>query len=125
MASNPEVQPMDIQFMTSIAPIVRDTEASRIFYADTLGLDFEGHDGEYVFTHELDGTKHFGSGPFRKRPKPVSAPPNGLPRPRLPRPALSSRSLTRRPQQRNSPLGAVASSTVPARSRGDRSPRAR
>ena len=85
MASNLEVQLMDIQFVTSIAPIVRDTEASRIFYADTLGLDFEGHDGEYVFTHELDGTKHFGLWPLRKACQPVSwHSPNGLPRPWLP-----------------------------------------
>jgi catechol 2,3-dioxygenase-like lactoylglutathione lyase family enzyme len=69
MASNPEVQPMDIQFVSSIAPIVRDTEASRIFYADTLSLDFEGHDGDYVFTHELDGTKHFGLWPLSEAAK--------------------------------------------------------
>ena len=51
---------MDVQFVTSVAPIVRDAEASRSFYADALGLGFEGQDGDYVFTHELEGTKHFG-----------------------------------------------------------------
>ena len=55
---------MDVQFVTSIAPIVRDAEASRSFYADALGLDFEGRDGDYVFTHELEGTKHFGLWPL-------------------------------------------------------------
>jgi catechol 2,3-dioxygenase-like lactoylglutathione lyase family enzyme len=55
---------MDVQFVTSIAPIVRDVEASRSFYADALGLGFEGQDGDYVFTHELDGTKHFGLWPL-------------------------------------------------------------
>jgi catechol 2,3-dioxygenase-like lactoylglutathione lyase family enzyme len=55
---------MDIQFLTSIAPIVRDVEASRSFYAEVLGLDFEGHDGDYVYTHELEGTKHFGLWPL-------------------------------------------------------------
>jgi catechol 2,3-dioxygenase-like lactoylglutathione lyase family enzyme len=50
---------MEVQFVTSIAPIVRDTEVSRSFYADALGLGFEGHEGDYVFTHELAGTKHF------------------------------------------------------------------
>jgi catechol 2,3-dioxygenase-like lactoylglutathione lyase family enzyme len=44
---------MDVQFLTSIAPIVRDAEGSRSFYAGALGLNFEGHDGDYVFTHEL------------------------------------------------------------------------
>src|ERR1700722_18779087 len=55
---------MDVQFVTSIAPIVRDLEASRSFYADALGLDFEGQEGDYVFTHELEGTKHFGLWPL-------------------------------------------------------------
>ncbi len=55
---------MDVQFVTSIAPIVRDLEASRSFYGDALGLSFEGHEGDYVFTHELEGTKHFGLWPL-------------------------------------------------------------
>ncbi len=55
---------MDVQFVTSVAPIVRDAEASYTFYADALGLDFEGQEGEYVFTHELVGTKHFGLWPL-------------------------------------------------------------
>src|SRR5947208_2985531 len=56
--------PMDVQFVTSIAPIVRDAEAARAFYADALGLSFEGSDGEYVFTQKLEGTKHFGLWPL-------------------------------------------------------------
>ena len=60
---------MDVQFVTSIAPIVRDPEASRSFYADGLGLDFEGHEGSYVFTHELEGTKHFGLWPLSEAAK--------------------------------------------------------
>ena len=55
---------MDVQFVTSIAPIVRDLEASRSFYGDALGLGFEGQDGDYVFTNELEGTKHFGLWPL-------------------------------------------------------------
>ena len=55
---------MDIQFLTSIAPIVRDAEDSRAFYADALGLRFEGQEGDYVFTHELEGAKHFGLWPL-------------------------------------------------------------
>src|SRR5213078_3632357 len=49
--------PMEIQFVASVAPIVRDTEVARAFYGDALGLSFEGSDGEYVFTQKLDGTK--------------------------------------------------------------------
>jgi catechol 2,3-dioxygenase-like lactoylglutathione lyase family enzyme len=55
---------VDVRFVTSIAPIVRDVRASQSFYADALGLDFEGQDGDYVFTHELEGTKHFGLWPL-------------------------------------------------------------
>jgi len=55
---------MDVQFVASIAPIVRDAEAARAFYGDALGLSFEGGGGNYVFTHKLDGTKHFGLWPL-------------------------------------------------------------
>ncbi len=55
---------MNVQFVTSVAPIVRDPEASRSFYGDALGLSFEGEDGDYVFTHHLEGTTHFGLWPI-------------------------------------------------------------
>jgi catechol 2,3-dioxygenase-like lactoylglutathione lyase family enzyme len=55
---------MDVQFVASIAPIVRDADASRSFYRDALGLSFEGEAGDYMFTHELEGTKHFGLWPL-------------------------------------------------------------
>ena len=55
---------MDVQFVTSIAPIVRDADASRSFYRDGLGLSFEGEEGDYLFTHKLEGTKHFGLWPI-------------------------------------------------------------
>jgi len=55
---------MDIQFVTSVAPIVRDAESSRSFYVDTLGLRLEGREGDYVFTHKLEGIKHFGLWPL-------------------------------------------------------------
>ena len=55
---------MNVQFVTSFAPIVRDAEASRSFYGDDLGLSFEGKEGDYLFTHQLEGTKHFGLWPL-------------------------------------------------------------
>ena len=55
---------MDVQFVTSIAPIVRDPDASRSFYRDAMGLSFEGEEGDYRFTHKLEGTKHFGLWPL-------------------------------------------------------------
>jgi catechol 2,3-dioxygenase-like lactoylglutathione lyase family enzyme len=55
---------MKVQFIASVAPIVRDTVAARAFYADALGLSFEGGEGDYVFTHKLAGAKHFGLWPL-------------------------------------------------------------
>jgi catechol 2,3-dioxygenase-like lactoylglutathione lyase family enzyme len=55
---------MKVQFVTSVAPIVRDADASRSFYRDATGLSFKGEDGEYLFTHKLEGTKHFGLWPL-------------------------------------------------------------
>ena len=55
---------MEVQFVASVAPIVRDAEATRAFYTDALGLSLEGGDGEYAFTEKLDGTKHFGLWPL-------------------------------------------------------------
>jgi len=53
-----------VQFVASFSPIVADPAASRAFYADALGLSFEGGEGDYVFTHELGGVKHFGMWPL-------------------------------------------------------------
>jgi len=55
---------MQVQFVASIAPIVRDIDAARAFYQDGLGLSFEGAEGDYRFTHYLNGTKHFGLWPL-------------------------------------------------------------
>jgi catechol 2,3-dioxygenase-like lactoylglutathione lyase family enzyme len=49
-----------VLFVASVSPIVRDSEASRAFYGDALGLSFEGGEGDYVFTERLGGVKHFG-----------------------------------------------------------------
>jgi len=55
---------MDVQFVASVAPIVRDADAARSFYRDALGLSFEGEEGDYLFTQKLEGTKHFGLWPL-------------------------------------------------------------
>ena len=60
---------MNVQFIASVAPIVRDADAARSFYRDALGLSFEGEDGDYVFTQELEGTKHFGLWPLSEAAK--------------------------------------------------------
>jgi catechol 2,3-dioxygenase-like lactoylglutathione lyase family enzyme len=63
-SSDTEVSRMDVQFVASVAPIVRDADAAQSFYGDALGLVFEGQEGDYRFTHELEGTKHFGLWPL-------------------------------------------------------------
>jgi hypothetical protein len=55
---------MDIQFLASIAPIVRDDVAASDFYQGALGLSFEGGEGDYKFTERLPGSKHFGLWPL-------------------------------------------------------------
>ena len=55
---------MNVQFVASVAPIVRDKDAAHAFYQGALGLAFEGGEGDYVFTHQLEGTKHFGLWPL-------------------------------------------------------------
>ena len=55
---------MEIQFVTSVAPIVRDAEKARALYVDALGLSFEGEAGDYRYSHMLEGTKHFGLSPL-------------------------------------------------------------
>jgi catechol 2,3-dioxygenase-like lactoylglutathione lyase family enzyme len=55
---------MEIQFVTSVAPIVRDAGDARSFYVDALGLSFEGEAGDYRYTHQLEGAKHFGLWPL-------------------------------------------------------------
>ena len=55
---------MNVQFVASVAPIVRDKQAARAFYQGALGVTFEGGEGDHVFTHQLEGTKHFGLWPL-------------------------------------------------------------
>jgi predicted enzyme related to lactoylglutathione lyase len=55
---------MQIQFVASVSPIVRDGDAAKSFYQDALGLSFEGGEGDYVFTQKLPGVKHFGLWPL-------------------------------------------------------------
>jgi catechol 2,3-dioxygenase-like lactoylglutathione lyase family enzyme len=57
---------MDVQFVASFSPIVRDLDAARAFYGEALGLSFEGGDGDYAFTEKLPGVKHFGLWPLRE-----------------------------------------------------------
>jgi catechol 2,3-dioxygenase-like lactoylglutathione lyase family enzyme len=55
---------MNVRFIASFSPIVRDVAATRALYRDALGLTFEGEAGDYAFTEKLDGAKHFGLWPL-------------------------------------------------------------
>src|SRR5436189_6439523 len=55
---------MEVQFVASIAPIIRDFEAAQAFYQGALGLSLEGGGGDYKYTDRLEGTKHFGLWPL-------------------------------------------------------------
>ena len=55
---------MRVLFIAGFAPIVRHPSAARAFYAKTLGLEFEGGQGDYFFTEKLPGAKHFGVWPL-------------------------------------------------------------
>jgi len=55
---------MRVLFIAGFAPIVRDPSAARALYADTLGVKFEGGQGDYFFTDKLAGAKHFGVWPL-------------------------------------------------------------
>ena len=55
---------MRVLFIAGFAPIVRDAGAARAFYAESLGLKFEGGVGDYAFTEKLAGAKHFGVWPL-------------------------------------------------------------
>lgn len=60
---------MNVRFVASFAPIVRDVAATRALYRDTLGLTFEGEADDYAFTEKLDGAKHFGLWPLTEAAK--------------------------------------------------------
>jgi catechol 2,3-dioxygenase-like lactoylglutathione lyase family enzyme len=55
---------MNVRFVASFAPIVRDVPATHALYRDALGVTFEGEAGDYLYTEKLDGVKHLGLWPL-------------------------------------------------------------
>jgi catechol 2,3-dioxygenase-like lactoylglutathione lyase family enzyme len=54
-----------IEFVASVALITPDPDASRRLYVDTLGLPLGNESGgDYIYTGDLAGTKHFGVWPL-------------------------------------------------------------
>jgi catechol 2,3-dioxygenase-like lactoylglutathione lyase family enzyme len=56
---------VNVEFIASVAVIAADPPAGRRLYVDALGLPLRNETGgEYVWTDELDGAKHFGLWPL-------------------------------------------------------------
>ena len=55
---------MKVSFVAGFGPIVRDTEASRTFWADGLGIELGEPAPGYWTTDEMAGVKHFGLWPL-------------------------------------------------------------
>ena len=57
---------MQVQYIASVAVITPDPAASRKLYIETLGLPLEpaGGEGDYVFSDQVEGSKHFGVWPL-------------------------------------------------------------
>ncbi len=54
---------MKIEFMTSVSVITADPQGSRKLFVDLLGLPLDGT-GDYVFSDQIEGNKHFGVWPL-------------------------------------------------------------
>lgn len=58
---------MDIQFITSMAVITPDPEASKELYVAALGLPLQAAEGDdYLHSEDIDGARHFGIWPLRQ-----------------------------------------------------------
>ncbi len=58
---------MDIRFITSMAVITPDPEASKELYVAALGLPLQAAEGDdYLHSEDIDGARHFGIWPLRQ-----------------------------------------------------------
>jgi catechol 2,3-dioxygenase-like lactoylglutathione lyase family enzyme len=57
---------MNILFVTSVAPIVTDTEATRHLYVDAFGLPLDDDGTGYLHSGNVEGVKHFGLWPLEQ-----------------------------------------------------------
>jgi catechol 2,3-dioxygenase-like lactoylglutathione lyase family enzyme len=60
---------IDVLFVVGFGPIVGDSEQSRKFYSETLGLPLKEDIDGYMHTGELDGVKHFALWPLAQAAK--------------------------------------------------------
>jgi hypothetical protein len=64
---------MAVRFITSITVVTSDPDEDRQLFVDALGLPLTGDD-DYVFSEELNGSKHFAVCPSRRPRKPTLVP---------------------------------------------------
>jgi catechol 2,3-dioxygenase-like lactoylglutathione lyase family enzyme len=55
---------MKVLFVATFSPIVSDPAAARAFFADGCGLALEHEQGDYRYTEQLGGMRHFGLWPL-------------------------------------------------------------
>lgn len=75
---------MRILFISGFATLVRDREATRKLYVDSLGLSFKQEPDGYLHTETMDGAKSFGLWPLSDAAKScfgTDAWPSNLPAP--------------------------------------------
>ena len=60
---------MNISSVASVSAIVADVGNAQRLFSNALGVSFEGDQGDYVFTEQLPGVKHFGLWPLREAAK--------------------------------------------------------
>ncbi len=53
-----------VLFVAGFGPIVRDVEAGRRLYSESLGIKFKEEAGNYLHTEGVDGVKHFALWPL-------------------------------------------------------------
>jgi len=63
----PDMTGVKVLFVSGFGPLVKDSELSKRFYADTLGLPLQPHpDGVagYYHSEKIDGVRHFALWPL-------------------------------------------------------------
>src|SRR5579862_8577002 len=60
---------MEIAFITSLAVVAADAEASRKLYVEALGLPLEGDEDGYFYSDKIEGSKHFAVWPLSEAAK--------------------------------------------------------
>jgi len=63
-----EIAGLKVLFVAGFGPLIRDPQASKAFYLDTLGLPLKAmpDDPQYLHADKLDGVRHFALWPLAR-----------------------------------------------------------